>query len=221
MLPRTMTLMGGPIDPRKSPTEVNRFATSRPHEWFERNVIATVPSRFAGRGRKVYPGFLQLAGFVTMNLGKHAQAHHGYWVDQAESAADRAASHERFYDEYNAVLDLPAEFYLETIRHVFQEFSLVRGTWDVRGERVRPSVIRDVALLTIEGEQDDISGAGQTHAAHELCDGIAAAHKRALTAKGCGHYGIFSGRKWREQIAPVVAEFIREHDAVRQGETRA
>jgi len=214
--PRTMTMMGGPIDTRSSPTEVNALAQRRSFEWFERTVIYRVPGRYPGAGRAVYPGFLQHAGFVAMNPDRHLNSHWDYYLNLVRGDLQDAESHRSFYDEYNAVLDLPAEYYLETIRTVFQDHALPLGKWDVNFEgqtlRVDPSAIDRVALFTIEGELDDISGSGQTRAAHELCSGIPAAHKQHLTALGAGHYGIFSGRRWREQIQPRVRDFIRDHD---------
>lgn len=206
--PLSLTMMGGPIDPTKSPTAVNNLAMQKPLWWFENNVIHTVPANYPGRGRQVYPGFLQHLGFVAMNPERHATSHWDYYQDLVKGDLSSAASHRRFYDEYNAVLDMPAEYYLDTIRIVFQEHRLPRGTWTVRGEAVRPADIRHTHLMTIEGELDDISGAGQTRAAHTLCTGIEPAHRRHLTAKGAGHYGIFSGRRWRTQIYPQVREFI-------------
>jgi poly(3-hydroxybutyrate) depolymerase len=214
-LPRSMTLMGGPIDGRRSPTAVNALATEKPYEWFERTVICTVPAEYPGHLRRVYPGFLQLAGFVAMNPSKHARSHWDYYKDLVKGDLESAAAHRRFYDEYNAVLDMPAEYYLDTIKVVFQEHLLPRGEWHVDGVRVAPEDIRGVALLTIEGELDDISGSGQTHVAHELCRGIAPELKRELTAAGCGHYGIFSGRRWREVIHPVLRDFIRSHGSTK------
>jgi poly(3-hydroxybutyrate) depolymerase len=163
----------------------------------------------------VYPGFLQHAGFVAMNPDRHVNSHWEYYQDLIKGDQDDVDSHRRFYDEYNAVLDLPAEYYLDTIRIVFQEHRLPEGTWHVRSERVAPELIRGAALLTIEGELDDISGSGQTKAAHELCRGISEANRRHLTAIGVGHYGIFSGRRWREMISPQIAQFIRAHDSDR------
>jgi poly(3-hydroxybutyrate) depolymerase len=211
MLPRTMTLMGGPIDARKSPTKVNELAFEKPYEWFERTVICTVPDRYAGRGRRVYPGFLQLGGFVAMNPEKHARSHWDFYLDLVRGDDEDAAAHRRFYDEYNAVLDMPAEYYLDTIKTVFQDCALANGTWEVDGVRVSPSDIRTVALLTIEGELDDISGPGQTEAAQALCSSLPSSMRQHFVAPGCGHYGIFSGRRWREDIQPNVAAFIREH----------
>jgi poly(3-hydroxybutyrate) depolymerase len=212
-LPRCMVMMGGPIDTRRNPTQVNALAQRRPFEWFRDNLIFKVPSSYPGYLRDVYPGFLQHAGFVAMNPDRHVESHWDYYLDLVKGDLDDAEAHRRFYDEYNAVLDLPAEYYLDTIRVVFQEHRLPRGTWEVRGEPVRPGDIRGVALFTIEGELDDISGSGQTRAAHDLCASIDPAHKRHLEAAGAGHYGIFSGRRWREHIAPQVIDFIRAHDA--------
>jgi poly(3-hydroxybutyrate) depolymerase len=212
-LPKSMVMMGGPIDPRESPTAVNNLATRQPLSWFESNVINTVPVNYPGSGRKVYPGFLQHLGFVAMNPERHAMSHWDFYQDLLQGDLDDAQSHRKFYDEYNAVLDMPATYYLDTIRIVFQEFLLPRGLWDVAGERVDPSKIRDCALLTIEGELDDISGEGQTRAAHKLCSGIAPADKQHLIAEGAGHYGIFSGRRWRTQVYPQVKAFIAAHAA--------
>ncbi|HTT11967.1 MAG TPA: polyhydroxyalkanoate depolymerase [Burkholderiaceae bacterium] len=210
-LPRSMTMMGGPIDTRRSPTQVNALAMRRSIDWFENNVIFKVPSAYPGYLRRVYPGFLQHAGFVAMNPDRHVNSHWDYYLDLIKGDLDDVEAHRRFYDEYNAVLDLPAEYYLDTIRIVFQEHRLPNGTWSVRGKPVRPGDIKSVALFTIEGELDDISGSGQTQAAHDLCTGIPKSHQQHLTAAGAGHYGIFSGRRWREQIYPQVREFIRAH----------
>lgn len=213
--PRTLTLMGGPIDARKSPTEVDKLATKNPLSWFEKRLIHKVPKGFAGAGRRVYPGFLQLTAFVSMNPDRHAEAHWDYWFDvqKGDKGEAGAAQHERFYDDYNAVLDMDAAYYLDTVKTVFQDFALAKGTMDVDGERVRPDAIRTTALYTIEGELDDICGIGQSEAAHELCYGIPKELKKHTLAKGVGHYGIFSGRKWREQIYPLVRAFVREHEA--------
>ncbi len=215
--PLTMTMMGGPIDARLSPTAVNDLATQRSFEWFENNVIYRVPAKFPGAGRKVYPGFLQHSGFIAMNPDRHATSHYDYFKNLIKGDDASAEAHRKFYDEYNAVLDMDADYYLETIKTVFQDFSLVNGTWDVRApdgtlERVRPQDIQHSALLTIEGELDDISGSGQTQAAHGLCTGIAAADRHHLEVKGAGHYGIFSGRRWREQVYPQVRDFIGAND---------
>ncbi len=214
--PLSMTMMGGPIDARKSPTSVNNLATQRSHSWFENNVIYRVPDKFPGAGRRVYPGFLQHTGFVAMNPDRHASSHYDYFQDLIKGDLSSADSHRKFYDEYNAVLDMDADYYLETINTVFQEFKLVNGTWDVKSElgkieRVRPQDIRTAGLLTVEGELDDISGSGQTEAAHGLCTGIPKAHQMHYQAKGAGHYGIFSGRRWREMVYPVVKTFILSH----------
>ena len=210
-LPKTMVMMGGPIDPRKAPTQVNDLATNKPFSWFENNVIYSVPPNYPGYGRRVYPGFLQHAGFVAMNPKRHAQSHWEFYLHLREGDNESAEEHRKFYDEYNAVLDMPAEYYLETIKTVFQDHALPLGTWEVEGQLVRPQDIKDVALLTIEGELDDISGLGQTRAAHELCAHIPKEMKQHFTAPKCGHYGIFSGRRWREVIAPKIGEFIRAH----------
>lgn len=218
--PLTMTMMGGPIDARKSPTAVNNLATNRSYEWFENNVIYRVPDKFPGAGRRVYPGFLQYTGFVAMNPDRHANSHYDYFKDLIKGDDASAEAHRKFYDEYNAVLDMDADYYLETIQTVFQDYKLVNGTWDVRSptgkiERVRPQDITTTALFTVEGELDDISGSGQTEAAHDLCSGIVRKEQRHLEAKGAGHYGIFSGRRWRDLVYPKVREFILEHELPR------
>ena len=210
-LPKTMTMMGGPIDPRKSPTQVNDLATEKKFSWFENTVIYSVPSNYPGAGRKVYPGFLQHAGFIAMNPGRHAQSHREFYMHLVTGDGEPAEGHRQFYNEYNAVLDMPAEYYLDTIKTVFQEFRLPQGTWEVGGQMVRPQDITSVALFTVEGELDDISGAGQTQAAHELCSGIPAAMQQDFVAPQCGHFGIFSGRRWREVICPKIGEFIQKH----------
>ena len=207
-LPKSMTMMGGPIDTRRSPTAVDNLATRQPLWWFENTVIHTVPANYPGVGRRVYPGFLQHMGFVAMNPERHGSSHWDFYQDLVKGDLSSAESHRKFYDEYNAVLDMPAEYYLDTIRTVFQEHLLPRGLWDVAGERVDPSKIKDCALLTIEGELDDISGQGQTRAAHDLCTGIPDDKRQHITAIGAGHYGIFSGRRWRTQIYPQVRAFI-------------
>ncbi|AXF86474.1 hypothetical protein DTO96_102228 [Ephemeroptericola cinctiostellae] len=207
-LPLSMTMMGGPIDTRQSPTEVNDLATERPLSWFQTNVIYTVPTKYPGYMRHVYPGFLQHAGFVAMNPGRHASSHWDYYLNLLKGDDEDTEQHRQFYDEYNAVLDLPAEFYLDTIQIVFQEHALPRGTWHVNGHRVAPEDIKNTGLLTIEGELDDISGPGQTKAALDLCSGIPNTDKKHYTAIGAGHYGIFSGRRWRELVYPEVRDFI-------------
>jgi poly(3-hydroxybutyrate) depolymerase len=209
--PRTLTMMGGPIDARKSATAVNNLAMSKSYEWFEHNVIYRVPPNFPGATRRVYPGFLQHSGFVAMNPDRHLSSHYDYFLDLIRGDDDSAEDHRQFYDEYNAVLDMPAEYYLDTIKIVFQDFALVNGTWRVKGELVRPQDITKSAVLTIEGELDDISGAGQTAAAHELCTGVPKARQFHYDAMGAGHYGIFSGRRWREQVYPTVREFIANY----------
>jgi poly(3-hydroxybutyrate) depolymerase len=214
--PRTMTMMGGPIDARRSPTAVNNLATNKPIEWFENNVIYRVPTNFPGAGRAVYPGFLQHTGFVAMNPDRHMTSHYDYFLDLVRGDDDSAEFHRDFYDEYNAVLDMPAEYYLDTIRIVFQDFALVNGTWKVGDQQVRPQDIHTTALLTIEGELDDISGAGQTRAAHELCTGIPKNRQFHYDAVGAGHYGIFSGRRWRENVYPTVRDFIASHQTERK-----
>jgi poly(3-hydroxybutyrate) depolymerase len=215
--PLTMTMMGGPIDARRSPTAVNNLATNKSHQWFENNVIYRVPPNFPGAGRRVYPGFLQHTGFVAMNPDRHLNSHYDYFLDLVKGDNSSAESHRKFYDEYNAVLDMDADYYLETIQTVFQDFKLVRGTWEVKNEKgqlelVRPQDISHTALLTVEGELDDISGSGQTQAAHDLCTGIAAKNHKHLEALGAGHYGIFSGRRWREVVYPCVHDFILAHN---------
>ncbi|WP_413459703.1 polyhydroxyalkanoate depolymerase [Herbaspirillum huttiense] len=208
-LPKSMTMMGGPIDARKSPTAVNDLATEKPFSWFENTVIYSVPANYPGFGRKVYPGFLQHAGFVAMNPRRHAQSHWDFYMHLRDGDDASAEEHRKFYDEYNAVLDMPAEFYLETIKVVFQDFNLARGTWEIEGKLVRPQDIKSVALFTIEGELDDISGSGQTQAAQELCSSIPKTRKQHFTVPKAGHYGIFSGRRWREIVCPKIGEFIR------------
>ena len=210
--PLTMTMMGGPIDARRSPTSVNNLATTKSYSWFENNVIYRVPANFPGAGRNVYPGFLQHTGFVAMNPDRHMNSHYDYFRDLIKGDDDNAEAHRQFYDEYNAVLDMPAEYYLDTIRTVFQDFALVKGTWVVKGQLVRPQDISTTALLTIEGELDDISGAGQTRAAHGLCSGVPEQRHFHFDAEGAGHYGIFAGRRWRESIYPEVKAFIARFD---------
>jgi poly(3-hydroxybutyrate) depolymerase len=206
--PRTLTMMGGPIDTRKAPTAVNTLATQRPHNWFQSNVIATVPMIYPGAGRKVYPGFLQLAGFMTMNLGSHLISHWEMFKHLVVGDEEGAEPTQKFYEEYRSVCDMTAEFYLQTVDVVFQRHLLPEGKLMHRGWRVDPKAIRDTALLAIEGERDDISGIGQTRAALEIATRVPAAKKKYFLAKDVGHYGIFNGRKWREMIAPVVEKFI-------------
>ncbi len=219
--PLSMTMMGGPIDARLSPTAVNNLAMNKPFSWFENHVIYRVPSDFPGAGRRVYPGFLQHTGFVAMNPQNHRNSHLDYFNDLIKGDNSSVDSHRKFYDEYNAVLDMDADYYLETISTVFQDFKLVNGTWDIKSvegnlERVRPQDIKTTALLTVEGELDDISGSGQTQAAHKLCSSIAAGSREHYEAKGAGHYGIFSGRRWRDMVYPEVKKFILEHHVAPQ-----
>ncbi|MES2001473.1 MAG: polyhydroxyalkanoate depolymerase [Pseudomonadota bacterium] len=209
--PATLTMMGGPIDTRQAPTAVNTLATQRPHSWFQRNVIATVPMIYAGAGRKVYPGFLQLAGFMTMNLGSHLISHWEMFKHLVVGDDDGADATRDFYDEYRSVCDMTAEFYLQTVDVVFQRHLLPKGKLKHRGKLVDPTAIRDTAILAIEGERDDISGIGQTKAGLTLATKLPPGKKHYLMAKDVGHYGIFNGRKWREMIAPVVEEFIAKN----------
>ncbi|ABM37682.1 polyhydroxyalkanoate depolymerase [Polaromonas naphthalenivorans] len=215
--PLSMIMMGGPIDARRSPTAVNNLATTKPYEWFENNVIYRVPGSFAGKGRRVYPGFLQHTGFVAMNPDRHASSHYDYFKNLIKGDDASTEAHRKFYDEYNAVLDMDADYYLETIKTVFQDFKLVNGTWDVMSaegklERVKPGDIKTTAVMTVEGELDDISGSGQTRAALDMCSGVVQEQKTHLEAKGAGHYGIFSGRRWRDIVYPAVKAFILEHN---------
>ena len=209
--PRTLAMMGGPIDTREAPTAVNTVATQRPHAWFQNNVIATVPYSYPGAGRQVYPGFLQLAGFMAMNLGDHLTSHWEMFKHLVQGDGESADSTKRFYEEYRSVCDMTAEFYLQTIDVVFQRHLLPKGEFEHRGVRIDPAAMKDVALLAIEGERDDISGIGQTRAALDISTGLPASRKKYHLARGVGHYGIFNGSKWRERIAPVVEDWIRAH----------
>ncbi|KQN92763.1 esterase [Sphingomonas sp. Leaf231] len=206
--PRTLTMMGGPIDTRQAPTAVNTLATERPFAWFEQNVIATVPMLYPGAGRKVYPGFLQLSGFMSMNLGNHMMSHFELFKHLVAGDDDSADATKRFYDEYRSVCDMTAEFYLQTIDTVFQSHSLPKGEMMHRGRKVDTGAITDVGLLAIEGERDDISGLGQTKAALTIATALPEAKKRYYMAEAVGHYGIFNGSKWRNRIAPVVEEWM-------------
>ena len=210
--PRSLTLMAGPVDTSVSPTKVNDVAHSKPLKWFERNVIATVPWRYSGAGRRVYPGFLQVGGFVTLNAFKHAQRHIELWDDLANGRSVQAKATEDFYDEYFAVLDMAAEFYLETIDRVFQRNLLARGELTWRGQLVDPAAITKTALLTVEGANDDICGLGQTLAAQDLCTSLKPSQRLQHLQPGVGHYGVFSGRRWEQQVYPVVRTFIQTHD---------
>lgn len=225
-IPLSMTMMGGPIDATKSPTAVNNLAMNKSYNWFENNVIYRVPENFPGAGRRVYPGFLQHSGFVAMNPDRHLKSHYDYFKDLIKGDDANAEAHRHFYDEYNAVLDMDADYYLETINTVFQEFKLVRGTWEVKSpegvmELVRPQDIRNIGLITIEGELDDISGSGQTQAAHKLCTGLPREIMDHLEVKGAGHYGIFSGRRWRDVVYPIVKEFIARHNKAHPASAKA
>jgi poly(3-hydroxybutyrate) depolymerase len=210
--PRSLTLMAGPVDTRVNPTKVNDLAHSKPLRWFEDNVIATVPLRYPGALRRVYPGFLQLSGFVFMNFERHLKQHIELYNDLVRGDFEGARAIEDFYDEYFAVLDMPAEFYLETIDRVFQRELLAQGALTWRGEPVDPGAIRRTGLLTIEGERDDVCGVGQTMAAQALCSGIRPARKRHHLQPGVGHYGVFSGSKWESQVYPIVRNFIAAND---------
>ena len=216
--PLSMIMMGGPIDARLSATAVNDLATAKPYEWFENNVIYRVPSNFPGAGRRVYPGFLQHTGFVAMNPDRHASSHYDYFKNLIKGDDASTEAHRKFYDEYNAVLDMDADYYLETIKTVFQEFKLVNGTWEVMSvegqlELVKPGDITSTAVMTVEGELDDIAGPGQTRAALAMCSSVPEHQKVHLDAIGAGHYGIFSGRRWREIVYPAVKAFILEQNA--------
>jgi polyhydroxyalkanoate depolymerase len=206
--PRSMTLMAGPIDPRVNPTKVNKLARSRPIEWFEQNLLATVPWRYPGAFRRVYPGFVQLAAFMSMNIERHMKAHRELYDHLAKGEHEKAQVTKAFYDEYFAVLDLTAEFYLETVRLVFQEYALPTGKLQWQGERVEPRAIKRTMLLTVEGERDDICAVGQTAAAHELCSGLRPYLKRHHMQAGVGHYGVFSGNRWSKQIYPLLKNVI-------------
>jgi polyhydroxyalkanoate depolymerase len=210
--PRSMTLMAGPIDTRVNPTKVNTLANSKPIAWFEQNLIASVPLRYAGRARRVYPGFVQLAAFMSMNIERHVKAHRELYDHLVNGELAKARATKDFYDEYFAVLDLTAEFYLETVRLVFQECALPLGRLEWRGEPVEPRAIRRTMLLTVEGERDDICAVGQTVAAHDLCSGLRPYLKRHHLQAGVGHYGVFSGKRWEGQIFPLVKNVILATD---------
>ncbi len=211
-LPKSMTLMAGPIDTRVSPTTVNELAVSKPIEWFEEHVVATVPGRYAGGGRRVYPGFLQVIAFLGMNPARHLRSHMQLYRNLVDGDEVSAAITKAFYDEYFAVLDMDAEFYLQTVKTVFQDFALAQGTFAVRGRVVDPAAIRKTALLTVEGERDDICSVGQTLAAHDLCRNIRPYQRRHHLQPGVGHYGVFSGRRWQNQVYPLVRTVIRAND---------
>ena len=204
-----MTLMGGPIDTRENPTEVNRLATERGTEWYERNVITVVPWPHAGFMRRVYPGFVQLYSFLSMNSDRHVNAHYDYYEHLVQGDGDSADKHRAFYDEYLSVLDMTEEFYLQTIREVFQEHTLADGKFMHHGRLVKPTAIDDIALMTVEGENDDISGIGQTQAAHDLCVNVPESMRIDYIQPDVGHYGVFNGSRWRSEIQPRIAKFIR------------
>ncbi|RKQ96636.1 polyhydroxyalkanoate depolymerase [Maricaulis maris] len=208
--PASMTFMGSPIDTRLSPTVPNKLAEEKPFDWFAGNLIHTVPAPNPGAFRRVYPGFLQLAGFMNMNLDRHVDAHWNFFTQLVEGDGDSTDKHRTFYDEYLAVMDLSEEFYLQTITDVFQEHKLARGEQMHRDRKVSPSAIRDIALLTVEGENDDISGIGQTQAAHTLCDKLPENLQSDWIQPDVGHYGVFNGRRFREQIAPRMKTFMDE-----------
>jgi polyhydroxyalkanoate depolymerase len=210
--PRSMTLMAGPIDTRVNPTKVNELANSKPIDWFEQHLIARVPWRFGGAFRRVYPGFVQLAAFMSMNIDRHIKAHRDLYDHIVNGEHEKAKITKDFYDEYFAVLDLTAEFYLETVRYVFQEHLLPLGTLTFRGERVEPRAIKRTMLLTVEGERDDICAVGQTLAAHDLCGGLRPYLKRHHMQAGVGHYGVFSGNRWTNQIYPILKNVILASD---------
>jgi poly(3-hydroxybutyrate) depolymerase len=211
-VPVTLTMMGGPVDTRKAPTSVDDLATERPFAWFEQNVIARVPAIYPGAGRKVYPGFLQLAGFMSMNLANHMKSHWELFKHLIAGNDDSADATKAFYEEYRSVCDMTAEFYLQTIDVVFQRQAIAKGEFVHRGQLVNPADIDRTAMLAIEGERDDISGLGQTKAALDLATRLPDSKKQYFMAEGAGHYGIFNGSKWRETVAPVVERFIRAHD---------
>jgi poly(3-hydroxybutyrate) depolymerase len=206
--PKTLTMMGGPIDTREAPTAVNTMATERPHAWFQQNAVQTVPAGYPGAGRRVYPGFLQLAGFMSMNLGNHMMSHWEMFKHLVQGDGESADATKNFYEEYRSVCDMAAEFYLQTVDLVFQRHALPKGEMTHRGRRVDPGAITDIGILAIEGERDDISGIGQTKAALTLATSLPDEKKRYLLAEGAGHYGIFNGSRWRTKIAPVVEEWM-------------
>ena len=218
--PRTLTMMGGPVDTREAPTAVNTLATQRPHSWFEQNAVVTVPMMYAGAGRKVYPGFLQLAGFMSMNLGNHMISHFEMFKHLVAGDGDNADVTKDFYDEYRAVCDMTAEFYLQTVQVVFQTHALPKGEMLHRGRKVDPAAITRTAILAIEGERDDISGVGQTKAGLTIATSLPAEMKKYHLAKGAGHYGIFNGSKWRTKIAPVMEDWITAHNGDRSKVTK-
>ena len=210
--PRSMTLMAGPIDTRVNPTKVNELAKAKPIDWFEQNLIARVPYRYGGASRRVYPGFVQLTAFMSMNIERHIKAHRDLYDNIAKGETAKAAQIKAFYDEYFAVLDLTAEFYLETVKMVFQDHLLPRGELTYQGEKVEPAAIKRTTLFTVEGEKDDICAVGQTLAAHDLCSGLRPYRKKHHMQAGVGHYGVFSGRTWQNQIYPMVKNAILQSE---------
>lgn len=214
--PRSMTLIGGPIDTREAPTQVNQLAKDKPLEWFEQNVISRVPVNYPGFTRRVYPGFLQLRGFMSMNMEKHLEAHKKLFQHLVEGDGESADQHRTFYNEYLAVMDITAEFYLQTIEEVFQKHSLPKGEFIYRDERVRPDAVTQTALLTLEGELDDISGIGQTYASHKICSALPSSMRHHYMQRGVGHYGIFNGRKFRDFVVPVIVDFITKNDKTKR-----
>ncbi len=210
--PKSLTMMGGPIDTRNSPTAVNKLAVERPHSWFANNVVCTVPQGYRGAGRRVYPGFLQLTGFMTMNLGNHMLSHWEMYKHLVEGDEESADATKDFYEEYRSVCDMTAEFYLQTIEVVFQRHAIAKGEYLHRGRLVDASKIKDIAILAVEGERDDISGLGQTKAALSLASKLPESKKHYHMAPHVGHYGIFNGRRWREEIAPVVEDWIAKNN---------
>lgn len=210
--PRSMTLMAGPVDARVSPTKVNELAAAHSIEWFEENLITTVPLRYRGATRRVYPGFVQVLAFMSMNVERHLKAHRDLYEYLVSGESERAAAIASFYDEYFAVQDLTAEFYLETVKTIFQDYALPTGTMTWRGQPIEPAAIERTALLTVEGERDDVCGIGQTMAAHDLCRRIRPFRKRHHLQPGVGHYGVFSGGRWTRQIYPIVRNLILTSD---------
>ena len=219
-LPASMSYMGSPIDARRSPTVPNKLAMERPFAWFQENMVHAVPPVYPGALRQVYPGFIQLASFMGMNLDRHVSAHWEYFEHLVKDDGDSAIKHREFYDEYLSVMDLTEEFYLQTIKDVFQEFTLARGMFQHRGVLVRPQAITNVALMTVEGENDDISGIGQTQAAHDLCEGLPQSMRIDYIQADVGHYGVFNGRRFRTEIYPRMRAFIRQFEREEAGAAR-
>ncbi len=212
LAPASMTLIGGPIDTRINPTKVNQLAAEKPIDWFKSNVITRVPMNYPGFMRRVYPGFLQLSGFMQLNLDRHITAHVDLFKHLVAGDGESAGAHKKFYNEYLSVCDLPAEFYLDCIEQVFQKHLLPKGEFVYKGKKVKPEAITKTALLTLEGELDDISGVGQTKAAQTLCKALPASMRKHHMQKGVGHYGIFNGRKFREHVVPIIVDFIEKQD---------